>query len=106
MRLYISTFAPTSMPRVGSLRIISLGSVFSPLATTTFCWLPPESESTSVMMPGVLMPSFFTHSWAICFSSLRCMMPLGANFFRLAMVTLSRTGEIRHTPSLLRSAGT
>ena len=36
-----SALVPTSMPRVGSSMISSVGSVASHLAMTTFCWLPP-----------------------------------------------------------------
>ena len=36
--------APTSTPRVGSSKMISLGFCTSDLAITTFCWLPPESS--------------------------------------------------------------
>ena len=35
--LYISAFAPTSTPRVGSFRIRIFGSVFIALANTSFC---------------------------------------------------------------------
>ena len=38
---WISALAPTSMPRVGSSRISSRGSVISHRASSTFCWLPP-----------------------------------------------------------------
>ena len=40
----MSAFAPTSMPRVGSSRRSTAGSVSSILPMTTFCWLPPDSE--------------------------------------------------------------
>ena len=40
----ISACAPTSMPRVGSSRMSSRGSVASQRASSTFCWLPPESR--------------------------------------------------------------
>ena len=39
---WTSTFAPMSIPRVGSSRIRTRGSVASHLARTTFCWLPPD----------------------------------------------------------------
>ncbi len=39
----ISCLAATSMPRVGSSRISSRGSVASQRASSAFCWLPPES---------------------------------------------------------------
>ncbi len=38
-----SAFVPTSIPRVGSSTISSVGSRASHFASTTFCWLPPES---------------------------------------------------------------
>ena len=47
----ISDLAPTSMPRVGSSRSSTLGAVRRPLATTTFCWLPPDSEP--MLAPGL-----------------------------------------------------
>ena len=42
IRRWISAFAPTSMPRVGSSRIRIFGLVSSQRAISTFCWLPPE----------------------------------------------------------------
>ena len=44
----ISALAPTSMPRVGSSRISSRGSVASQRASSTFCWLPPDSCAIGV----------------------------------------------------------
>ena len=41
-----SAFVPTSMPRVGSSTISSVGLRASHFASTTFCWLPPESVQT------------------------------------------------------------
>jgi hypothetical protein len=40
--LTTSSFAPTSIPRVGSLRINTLGRCVSQRASATFCWFPPE----------------------------------------------------------------
>src|SRR5690606_4558528 len=39
---WISALAPTSMPRVGSSRMSSSGSVASQRPSSTFCWFPPE----------------------------------------------------------------
>ena len=39
-----SAFVPMSMPRVGSSTMSSDGRRPSHLASTTFCWLPPESD--------------------------------------------------------------
>ncbi len=36
--------APTSSPRVGCAAIRTLGSRDTSLATTSFCWLPPDSS--------------------------------------------------------------
>ena len=44
----ISCLAATSMPRVGSSRISSCGSVASQRASIAFCWLPPESGAIGV----------------------------------------------------------
>ncbi len=41
-RLWTSALVPTSMPRVGSSTISRLGFLPSHLASTTFCWLPPD----------------------------------------------------------------
>ena len=41
-----AALVPTSMPRVGSSRIRMRGLVESHFASTTFCWLPPESSRT------------------------------------------------------------
>ena len=43
---WISAFAPTSTPCVGSSRISTAGSVASQRASATFCWLPPDRLPT------------------------------------------------------------
>ena len=49
-----SALVPTSMPRVGSSTISTRGLVDSHLASTTFCWLPPDSVDTgSVSRPAL-----------------------------------------------------
>ena len=55
---WTSALAPTSIPRVGSSRISTLGWAFSHLASIVFCWLPPESCSTGVSSDGVRIVSF------------------------------------------------
>ena len=52
-----SALAPTSMPRVGSSRISTVGCTSSHLASITFCWLPPDRLPTGVASVGVLIPS-------------------------------------------------
>ena len=44
-----SALVPTSMPRVGSSTISSRGLRASHFASTTFCWLPPESVQTGLV---------------------------------------------------------
>ncbi len=44
---WMSAFAPTSMPRVGSSRMSSSGAVASQRARSTFCWLPPDRLPTT-----------------------------------------------------------
>ena len=43
----ISALVPTSTPRVGSKNSRIRASVASSLASTTFCWLPPDSVPAS-----------------------------------------------------------
>src|SRR4051794_37256314 len=52
-----SAFAPTSMPRVGSSRISTLGLVIRQRAIRAFCWLPPERLPTVSWRSGVLIRS-------------------------------------------------
>jgi len=47
---WISFFALTSTPRVGSSRISTFGFVESHLASNVFCWLPPDKFDVSI--PG------------------------------------------------------
>src|SRR5690606_24011430 len=52
---WISSFAPTSTPCVGSSSTSTRGARTSWRASTTFCWLPPESAPTAVPTSGALM---------------------------------------------------
>ena len=65
---WTSALAPTSMPRVGSSRMRSLGWALSHLLNITFCWLPPESFSTSTLTEGVRIESFSWNSSAVAIS--------------------------------------
>ena len=64
-----SAFVPTSMPRVGSSITSSFGLVASHLASTTFCWLPPDSRSTGCSRPECLAAALDAHSSATSRSS-------------------------------------
>ena len=57
IRRMISAWAPTSMPRVGSSRISRRGAVASQRASSTFCWLPPDSSPIGVPASGGRMSS-------------------------------------------------
>ena len=46
MKLWTADLEPTSMPLVGSSRMMTRGSVASHLPMTTFCWLPPDRLPT------------------------------------------------------------
>src|SRR5580698_6810842 len=48
----MSALAPTSTPWVGSSRSSTLGRWRSHLASTTFCWLPPDSFSSASSLRG------------------------------------------------------
>ena len=49
------------MPRVGSSNTTTSQSRCSHLASTTFCWLPPDSVSTIASGPGILIRSRSTY---------------------------------------------
>ena len=44
IRLWMYSIEPTSRPRVGWDAMTSLTGRENSRATTTFCWLPPDSE--------------------------------------------------------------
>ena len=51
---------PTSRPRVGCAASTSFTGTENSRATTTFCWLPPDSEPASVSIDGVRMSNSLT----------------------------------------------
>ena len=59
---WMSALAPTSMPRVGSSRMISSGAVASQRASSTFCWLPPERLPTRALGSAGRTPSASMYS--------------------------------------------
>ncbi len=106
MILWISLFAPTSTPWVGSSKIRSRGPVASQRANETFCWLPPDSEP-----PIASGPDAFTPRSLICRSASersaigRSQVP-GKIRSCTAIVMLSAIGISRITPWRRRSSGT
>ena len=100
--------APTSMPRVGSSRIRMRGSRASQRASTTFCWLPPESLRTSCSIEigvRIAQPSASAPTPA---GSLRRdrRSPSRETFSGTHKETLSRTLRNSSSASCLRSSGT
>src|SRR3954454_10566071 len=59
---WTSALVPTSMPRVGSSMMSTFGLVASHLASTTFCWLPPDRNPTG-------SPSRWNLSWSLAAQS-------------------------------------
>ncbi len=68
IRLWMNSIDPTSTPRVGWEAMSTLSGRENSRATTTFCWLPPESEATGVSADSVRM----SNSWMRC-SALRAI---------------------------------
>jgi len=61
------------MPRVGSSSSSTDGPVSRHFASATFCWLPPDSLSTSVALLGVLIRSCAIDRWIASCSARRRM---------------------------------
>ncbi len=78
MMRYTSSFAPTSMPRVGSSRMKISGPVRSHFARTTFCWLPPDSSLTVCCTLRILTSKRVQFSTAISLSRAKLIHPLRA----------------------------
>ena len=114
---YISRLAPTSMPRVGSSKIMISGSLSSHFAMTTFCWLPPDRFPTIWSPEGVLIFSFSMYS----LDALRALFLLYKPLLRslriatIAILSLTvlrrfrpvpfRSSVMSATPSLIISCG-
>ena len=55
IRLWMNSIEPTSTPRVGCDAISTLSGRENSRATTTFCWLPPDSDATGASADSVRM---------------------------------------------------
>ena len=101
---WIWALAPTSMPRVGSSRISSRGSVISQRASRHFCWLPPERLRMSASGFAGRMSSALIHlstsSSAVRRGSRRAQPRRACS----ASTMLSRTVRSPMRPSPLRSS--
>ncbi len=94
-----------SMPRVGSSRIRTLGLRASQRASTTFCWLPPESLRTSCSIEGVRTRSRSVYSWASSRSAPRLTKRKRRRRSRTTVLVLSRMERCRNRAWALRSSG-
>ena len=60
----MNSIDPTSTPRVGWLAMSRRSGRDSSRATTTFCWLPPDSDDAGVWIDWVRMSNCATRSVA------------------------------------------
>ncbi len=101
-----SDLVPTSMPRVGSSRISSFGSVASHLASTTFCWLPPERNPTGSSRRWKRRRSRSAHSRVRRFSAPARISPSRVSAFMRVSVALRAIDRSITRPCIRRSSGT
>src|SRR5215207_5113687 len=106
IRRWTSALVPTSIPRVGSSTISSFGSVASHLASTTFCWLPPERNPAGSSRRWNLSCSRVAHSRASrCSAALR-IKPRRASMPIRVIVALRAIERSMTSPCWRRSSGT
>ncbi len=96
----ISRLEPTSTPTVGSSRSSTDGSTERFLATTTFCWLPPERPLTSWSRPVAWMLSCSTNPSADRRAAPSSTKPARANRRQAAIRMLWPTECSRTRPAL------
>ena len=94
------------MPRVGSSTISTAGLRPSHLASTTFCWLPPESMDTGSLSLPYLILSRDAQSAAIARSAEARMSPPCRSLPSEASATFCCTDMSMTSPCWRRSSGT
>ena len=104
-RRWTSALVPTSMPRVGSSTISSFGFVASHLASTTFCWLPPDSVPTGSSSRWYLSCSLVPHSLASAFSAAERIRPPLASDAEPRQRRVARDREVHHEALLAAVLG-
>jgi hypothetical protein len=103
----MNSIDPTSTPRVGCDAMNSRSGRDISRATTTFCWLPPDSVLTGACGDEVRMSNWLTRSRAeaaIAAGSSRNALPYGGRSY-VSSTRFSATVNSRITPSRLRSSG-
>src|SRR5262245_7145611 len=101
-----SALVLTSMPRVGSSTSSTRGAVASHFASTTFCWLPPESVETGSASALALTSRRRVHDWASRRSAPGQSRPSRVNAHNRARVALRSTDSSMTRPCCRRSSGT
>ncbi|MNL06784.1 hypothetical protein D3C87_1274320 [compost metagenome] len=102
---WISAFAPTSTPRVGSSRKTTCGSTDSIFASATFCWLPPLKVETA--SPTLFARNFSRrpNSSARFISLRRSIKPMPFDILPTSSAeTFATMDMLRNSPSPLRSS--
>ncbi len=95
----MSMRAPTSTPCVGSSTSRTCGWLARTLASTSFCWLPPERKRIGVSIDAVLTAKSAT-AWRALSASLRALSrPEVRSRPRLRTEKFSRTGRSAKMPS-------
>src|SRR4051794_36592018 len=103
---WTSALVPTSMPRVGSSMISSFGLVASHLASTTFCWLPPDRKPTGSPKRCSLICRRWAQSEASALSAPRPMTPRRDTASSFVSAMLRSTESSMTRPCWRRSSGT
>ena len=100
-----STLAPMSMPRVGSSRMRTVGFDASHLASTTFCWLPPERAATIWSTPVIFTLNCSVYSSATARSADARTRSRGKSRGRIGRVTFCGDREAQHEALLVPVLG-
>ena len=102
---WISAFAPTSTPRVGSSSSSTSGSRASALASTTFCWLPPDSRLTGPPSAPLIESRSRSSSTTERSRSPRRRKPPRVSALEDAQGDVVVDGELEHQPFALAVLG-
>ena len=101
----MSKRAPTSTPWVGSYARMTVGSRRNVRETATFCWFPPERNSTGCSSDGVRIFSCCVSSSTALRSLRRWRKPAVLNRRKVWIVALTRMPSTGINASCLRSPG-
>ena len=101
---YISYFAPTSIPLVGSSIINTCGSLSSHFPKITFCWFPPERFEIISFGP-IHFVRIVLISSAVAFSIFESERAIPDLYcFKFAIVVLNVRSPFKNNPFALRSS--